>query len=265
MLFRLISFRLVSFIFVISWSCMVFAKNEIKDISSVSELPMAKSTIQDLWVFDLDNTIFKTAQTLGSDQWFRGYWKNLKNKGLNESEIISNLVPLYNKIQHVTDVVLVEKEIAKIIRDLRKNNIKVIALTSRGYEVVSATNRHLNDVGISFDERNDSRYMHEVLGEHVLYNKGIIFANGRDKGKCLEFFLNKKNIKPKRIIFVDDHLKNVESISKITMEMEYDFEGYRYGYLDNEVADLDMSIATEQLSSIKIPSDNDVKKKQVKH
>ena len=49
-----------------------------------------------------------------------------------------------------------------------------------------------------------------------------------DKGKMLEHVLLQTHYRPKTIIFVDDQLKNIESIEKLSNKMQITFYGFHY-------------------------------------
>ena len=79
----------------------------------------------------------------------------------------------------------------------------------------------------------------------AIYINGIIFAGAQNKGEVLNHWLEHLQFRPKKIIFVDDKLKNVRAVQQVMEANSHPFVGIRYGLLDQRVADLDMH-KTEQ-------------------
>jgi FMN phosphatase YigB (HAD superfamily) len=60
-----------------------------------------------------------------------------------------------------------------------------------------------------------------------------LFCDGFYKGPALKAFLQgKPDLKVKKIVFVDDKLKNVESVKVAAQELGINFVGIRYGHTD---------------------------------
>lgn len=228
---------------------------QIIDISSIKEVSVDNVSSGDLIIFDIDNTIIQAKQTLASDQWFRGYWAKLKKEGLSDSEVKDKLIPIYNAAQHITDVEVVEDSTIELIGKLKQEGAMVIGLTARNYELISPTIRHLNSAAVQFSEVPE--FAEKVNNDFVFAKSGVIFANGQDKGDCLEAYLRRHKISPSRIIFFDDHLKNVSNLKQFADRNNIVFKGYRYGYLDQKVLSMNLSLGDVQLENMRIISDEE--------
>ena len=76
----------------------------------------------------------------------------------------------------------------------------------------------------------------------------MIFENGNSKGNCLKTFIQQFGYQPANILMVDDKINNLQDVNNVISNMGINFEGIRYGYLDEKMAKFDMSVATEELN-----------------
>jgi hypothetical protein len=59
----------------------------------------------------------------------------------------------------------------------------------------------------------------------------MLFADGADKGQVLKAFLSKiPQYKFKKVIFIDDKVKNLKSVEKVCKETGTQFIGVEYSY-----------------------------------
>ena len=63
---------------------------------------------------------------------------------------------------------------------------------------------------------------------YPLFKSGILFSSFIDKGSVLKEFLKYFQLKPKKIIFIDDALKNVLSVQKVCSELDISYIGIEY-------------------------------------
>jgi hypothetical protein len=89
-------------------------------------------------------------------------------------------------------------------------------------------------IGIHFNGKGPAQCPIASLGngKPALYIQGILFCAGQDKGEVLIDWLKQMNFHPKKIIFIDDKIKNVMQVQKAVIKNKYPFIGLRYGYLD---------------------------------
>jgi Protein of unknown function (DUF2608). len=170
-------------------------------------------------------------------------------------QIKDELIPVYNAAMNVTQVNTVEDNTLDVFNKIKGTRAYVIGLTSRNHELITTTKRQLSSVGLKFD-KHQKEHTFSVNENVVFYQDGIIFANGQDKSKCLDHYMKAKEIKPKRIIFVDDHHAHVKKMENYAKTNQIDYIGYRYGHLDSKVKSLKMNIADYQQANLKIISDD---------
>ncbi len=194
-----------------------------------------------LVIFDIDNTIAAPAADLGSDQWVDAMINKNMTEGLSGHDAVEALLPTYYQIQMQTWLEPAEKETVPTIQTLQNKNITVIALTTRGMYLAYRTMEQLDRIGIDFSKTSPQK----VLVPHgnqrsAVYEKGIIFANGQDKGNVLISWLDQMNYKPQKIIFFDDKMSNLHSLEQVLAKTNFPFVGIRYGYLDDRVKNFDV-------------------------
>lgn len=234
---------------------------DIKQVATMAEA-LAPVDADTLLIFDLDNTIIETTQTLGSDQWFEHYLhqqisKRLKD-GLPEakatSEGLLRALTDWKSIQRVTSVQLVEQVTADLIAKHQKT-IKVMGLTARPIDLADATYKQLNSVGV--DLTKSAAFPNDLIlnqgGGDVnfiaKFQKGILFSGNSAKGPMLLKFLALANVSAKKIIFVDDKQKNVDSVDKALDTLPgITHTSMRYGAADKKVDNFDSKIADVQFS-----------------
>lgn len=121
--------------------------------------------------------------------------------------------------------VLIEQQVVDIINNLKKKGAYVLALThmeSGSFGVVESIPKwrykRLKQNGITFS----ANFRNMIFENFPMYEdskpllyKGILFANKQDKGSVLEAFLKRTGLKPSRILFFDDLIENLQSVSKV--------------------------------------------------
>lgn len=221
-----------------------------------------------LLVLDLDNTVQEpgsgnTRQLLGSDQWFEAYLKRECTRHKDFATALNLTLAVYDYIQIHSTMKAVEPNTPSTIQIIKDNKIPILALTTRGGDLMPATLRQLGSLDISFENGlfANLTFMLEDRGKvgsrAGLVTNNIIFCNGRDKGACLKQVLDRVNLKPPKIVFVDDKLKNVQQMQKMCDATRIPYLGLHYTYLadklDVDLAAADAELANWQRSSPKIP------------
>lgn len=219
------------------------AQAEIRETQSmVSALQDARPG--DLVVLDIDNTILRPMQSLGSDQWFGLMVKQNEARGLTHFEAINQAIMTWNQVAKVTRVTPVEEDTPKTIRELQAKGINVIALTARSLEIQEASLRQLQSIGVSLKPN----FYPRLPDQSVDFKQGVIFVGPHNnKGKVLGHVLNYMETKPSRIIFVDDKLHHVQSMEEVFGQLNIANINYRYGAADAIVKSLDEKVVNTQL------------------
>jgi hypothetical protein len=153
----------------------------------------------------------------------------------------------------------VEASTVIMINALQDIGLTQVPLTARSECLIETTKRQLREIGIDFSRQKHvipgRIELNQVDGTTSVYQDGIIFCNGQNKGKCLETFVNKcleleLISKPKHFVMIDDKRKHVERVEEAAKRMGVAFHGLRYGFLDEKVKQLDMNKAHTQLSEL---------------
>jgi hypothetical protein len=137
--------------------------------------------------------------------------------------------------------VLIEEETPRLIKDLQKRHIKVIALTScptGRFGVIPQVERwrieHLNAMNISFassfpDRKRESFAEMASEGKPApLFEEGILFSKGYKKGQVLKEFIRRCKFHPAKVVFIDDLEENLASVQAEMQAMSIAFQGYQY-------------------------------------
>lgn len=202
----------------------------ITDISELYELIDQNDTDRCLVVLDMDDVIIKGKQTVGSDIWFNTSLKN----GRNIIKILNDMNKAYSLIDYVT----VEDDTKEVLVNiLTRKNLDYFIMTSRGIIHYSQTLKHLRNSGV--DDLLVRENILKITGADDIVVEGFVpnpddpvtyprfrqvrlidnicFCSGTDKDLVLEEIIyrvhssNNRN-KYKKIIFIDDSLKNVNKV-----------------------------------------------------
>ena len=245
--FPYLKFFLANFVFLLffNWIIPSYALTiTSKDITEINK-HIDKDT---LVVFDLDNTLIKNTQTLGSDEWFYHHLQRMKADGHTPANSLAKTVELYNKIQSRSKAVLVEPVASKIVAKIQKDTPNVIALTSRSYILKDATISQLNSVNINFNKGIGKHKFFSATPplDSVKFYHGIGFTEDKDKGRCLKDMLEQENLIFSKIVFIDDKIKNVKSLEKMANASNIEYVGIHYTYVNPKMKGLDLEVAAIQ-------------------
>lgn len=194
-----------------------------------------------LVVFDIDNTLLEPLTMVGSDQWFDYFFDRvMKENHLTEDQTDAVVEKIWNQVQALITVHAVEPTTPALIKGLKDRQVKVMALTARTLDSQDRTIIQLGQVGITF-AKSVTEVEHLILPAgggvktETLFHKGVLFANGNDKGKVLLAFLAQIGVKPARIVFIDDKKKNVDKVDRALTDAKIPNVEFRYGAADPHV------------------------------
>ena len=221
-------------LFCLCFSISAFA--EVREIKSMKEI-LKEVDSQTLLVFDLDNTLMEPLQSLGSDQWYYYIIKKYKEVDkLSDQEAYDKADKVWNQTQWLIQVKAVENLTPELIRQLQKKKIKMMGLTARTYDISDITLKQLSSIGIHLGHSVSSQDMSFQLVDMAHFKDGIVFQGEHNsKGAVFVEFLKKLNLKPKKVVFVDDKQKHVNSMEKALGEAKIKYIGFRYGSADKRV------------------------------
>lgn len=210
-----------------------------------------------LVIFDICNTLGAPPTDLGSDQWFSALFQQGMNDSHSTDEALSKALAPYCYAQHHRWLEPIEPDTVETVKSLQQRGITVIALTARGLYLFYRTLEQLHRIDIDFTHTSPRKAVTPYgVKNQSLYSHGIIFAGALNKGDVLKHWLEQLQFQPKKIIFVDDKLKNIESVAHAIKTTNYPFVGIRYGHLDQRVKSFDMH-KTEQEYQLLLENSHD--------
>lgn len=220
-------------------------------------------TADTLFVSDLDNTIIRPPQTLGSDQWGSAQQKWLKELGMTPEQGVDVGVALFTLVQFKTTVIPVEPETPAILEQIAARGIPTLGLTARPLSIVDRTLVQLNSIKARLTGVGRNPAL-KFEGETVIYKNGILFVGPKNnKGQVLKEFL-RQNPMPniKRIIFIDDKAHHTADVDAAFANSAYQVKAFRYGAADVHVKSYDAELAKKQwdifVNTGKIVPDSDL-------
>ena len=162
-----------------------------------------------LLVCDIDNTLIRPAQYLGSTNWSWSYVKKLESHGLSREDALAEMNAQMKPILLCSKTELVDQRIPSVIADLQVRGARVMGYTSRDPHWGFVTTDALRGVGIdltltapccSVDDEAKSDFI-----EGVLLTDGLA-----EKGQELARFLEGMEKLPRRVVIVDDRNKSLQ-------------------------------------------------------
>lgn len=190
-----------------------------------------------LVVFDFDSTLFRSKQIVGSDFWLDWQANLIKQNSPSPYRVAATLDELFQKydflVENYTISELMEPRIPKLFQYLNHEKIDWIVLTARGHDVRSATLRDLAkhemlanrgsgpDSPIIFTPTDlDTSFSTEALLQQgvnkfrsVAWGSPLLTTQGQNKGVMLDMWLKKYRPQTTKVIFVDDRMKHVLSVT----------------------------------------------------
>lgn len=198
---------------------------------------------------DLDNTLIRSVQSIGSDEWSIYYQNLLQTQGTEKIEAARQMSLLFNAIHEISEVKLVCPTITKVFSELKKQNCKTLGLTARNPKILNATLREINSVNIDFSSKSPFSDNLELEAPFpYTYSQGVIFATIKNrKGNALINFLNHIKFKPKKLVFIDDKWSHVKDVVERVKKEGICVVGIRYSAADKEIRNFNPLIADTQL------------------
>lgn len=207
----------------------------IYELPSVSHL--AQYVDEDtLVLFDLDHTLFEATTAWGHGATFHHAIEKGKQEGLDVLTAVESVYGRWADAQKACRVKPVEAITPEVIRTLQDQSIKVIGLTHRQIRVSIASLDQLASIGVDFDRTAIHHEQVDLDGfvAPVRYLEGVLFvADYNDKGEVLAAFLNKIGYRPKKVVFIDDAMRNLVSVEKALAPLGVAVTGLHYRLIEN--------------------------------
>jgi hypothetical protein len=232
------------FIFSLLLSAQAFAT--ISELKSYKDFDWTQVDSQTLVVFDIDNTLIRQNQMIGTHQWGDYMRERAIKNGMSPEKAKPYQIQAFSELQPHLEVVPVEKEIMDILEDLSRRQINHFALTARPSTIVDTTLKQLqivhHDFGSAFPEQKDPKKIESYL------KSGVIFSGETPKGELLKIIVENSTHPIKKIIFFDDKKYNLESVEKSLADSPIELISLRYGGADKIVNSFDPIIADLEYS-----------------
>ena len=230
-------------------------------ITQITDLHPLESSIKNLdtdtlVIFDVDHVLIMPTDeySLNRNPYRRQLWQDLKLRSSEEDfKFLRSIAVSSAKWR------LVDPNIITILSDLNNKNIPTVALTSLAtgkFRIVEKMEdlriKELQSVEIDFTNLtpfqgelsiNELKNIHGI----PMLKAGIILTAEVDKAKVLEYILRQKNYYPKKVVFIDDQLNNLESLEKLCAKLKIKFEGFHY----TAVSLMTTSVVDEQLEKLR--------------
>ena len=220
----------------------------IRECASIQEV-CAEVKPDSFVIFDIDNTLLRPCQTLGSDEWFQYYLHKRAEQLHDREEAFLQAVDLLHGIYAVTRVKPMERCTAAVVRELQAQGVKVIGLTSRDPAVAHLTQNHLSSIGIDMRLTSPSTATFPLFDmPHALFYHGVLFTCGKSKKDALSAFFRQLSWVPHRMIVIDDKEKHLNELQGYEKE-GVQFVGLRFNGGDVYEKTLDSQVCDAQLKA----------------
>lgn len=186
-----------------------------------------------LMVFDLDDTLITMSHPLGSVGWWDWQYE-LQKQGSDSDQLFTKdyqqLVRIQNILFQLVKTEVTDEYVIPFFKSAIKQDTTLMGLTARGQEYLSTTLMQLKDnqfmaeeqlmfrkhgLKLNNDETSVAGNIHcPQFNREVIYQQGIMFLSGEDKGKALLCILDQTKQDIKTILFVDDAKRNIVSMGK---------------------------------------------------
>ncbi|HJM68665.1 MAG TPA: DUF2608 domain-containing protein [Candidatus Babeliales bacterium] len=224
----------------------ILPKSQIIETNNLEDI-LGHVTKNSVVLFDLDNTLVQPKNTyVGSDPWFTELFKKEKDVNLALADYCLGLI--------LVELQPVANNTIKVLNKIKKSGVPTIGFTARNFYISSITIEYLKDIGITFNGPGipKHKFVYYSHKDHPsIYQDGIFFCGPNEKEAVVPFFIKEFPQKPNKIVFVDDKLKNLETVKKIVDKMGLDFVGFRYGACDEYTKKFDSKKTTKEFERLK--------------
>ena len=213
-----------------------------------------------LVALDLDNTLLKTDQNLGGEEWWEWQTKLVGTKDpLRVGCKFGDLLEQELRILDWSHMSPTESDAATTIQQIQDLGVYTVILTSRGPDNVSHTLRELSRNKMDFSRKalppsegfassylpfeaqspGEAGLSDEEIGKFkllphrpVAYQSGVFFVSGQHKGEMLKTLLKKTKTTIKGIVYVDNLSRQTEKVWEAFFGSKIDLVDIRYSGTD---------------------------------
>jgi hypothetical protein len=160
---------------------------------------------------------------------------------LKESDVSKD--EFYNKIRLVLineNTYIVNQRMVDLVANLSKRNIRHMVATSYSVRPLKDTPDpmqwridNLHAMGYFFEkswsDQNNDIFLNDFGTDHnPTFRKGILFCDIFSKGDCVRSFFEYIGWMPKKIVFIDDVLRNLSDVGEFCNENKIEYVGIEY-------------------------------------
>jgi hypothetical protein len=203
----------------LAWS---HAGRAFQELKSYRDLTLPEKTVPTWVIFDIDNTLTHPLSEIGSVEWAEYMRERYIQAGLTPEQATQKQHEIFGLTQLPKNAKVVDESIFRFLQSLPRD-FHVFALTARNPNLMMVTTQQLASVSlIGALEANFPKLQQKPA--ELAIERGIIFANGQDKGKILELMLQNAEQIPAAIYFIDDKTYNVEAFDQAMERVNSDRE-----------------------------------------
>ncbi len=239
MKFLLLSFLLISHVFAHE---ALTTNNHSDVVKKASELAGRYGSSRVLVVFDIDNTLLKARQPLGSDQWFEWQADAIAKKTPDAVfATFDELLEAQANLYQLSKMSLTQQDLPALVATLKSNGHSIFLLTSRGPNLRNVTERELSRNGLSFGDKTIMKgipedFIEVPFKQKVSFQNGIFMTAGHHKGEALAYLVKKSNKSFDAIVFADDLEKHTKRVGEtFAASNKPEVVTFRYGHEDANV------------------------------
>jgi len=221
-------------------ACYKEAPSSIEAIQSLDAIDFKSIDSETLVIFDVDDVLITPRDQILQHAFKKELAPVIqaieRRYGKKEEQRFWSIIWLARKNE------LVEPQVVNIIKELQSRSIKVIALTNAFTgsfgDLPSLEDWRINELAkydIHFkkswpmlSDKTFAQLKSEDPMRFPAFKNGILFTCYLSKGDVLKAFLPYAGLIPKKIIFIDDKRKYLESVEGFCKEHNIAFKGYEY-------------------------------------
>ncbi len=194
-----------------------------------------------LVVFDCDYVLITFKDQIFSSQYSNELKECIEKSlakfpGKNRAEKYENVKGM---VLLSSESMLVDEKMPSLVKNLQNRGVKTLVLTKMDPgpcgKIKSLIDWRVNDLkrlGLDFSKsfiNLNKKELVELSKENApVYDKGILATGTASKGETLAAFLRYADLNPKKVIFIDDKKKQIDSVKEAMEKLKIQFVGINY-------------------------------------
>jgi len=204
------------------------------------ELAIQQADSETLVIFDVDDVLITAKDQILQPAHHKFAQKLEENLESRHSESEAQILWSIIWLTRVND--LVDPQMVSLMNEAQGKGLKVMALTNAWTgafgKIPSIEDWRINELeGFGYMFKDSWSALKSKTFEALkskdpkrfpVFKDGIVFTSNLPKGEVLKAFLEHASLSPKKIIFVDDKLKNLKSVEAFCQKAGINFAGFEY-------------------------------------